>query len=81
MAKIQTGKNNKRMSDMKFKDIQALLTQNGYVQDRQVNGSHIKFINREKKHSVVVSGGMSKGSKVRFPIVQKVLKECGISYR
>ncbi len=83
MAKVQTGKSNRKMSDMKFKDLQKLLEINGYELMKTVNSTHAKFYNSSKNHSVVVSGnkGGTGGSKVHFPIVQKTLKACGIEWR
>lgn len=81
MAKKQKGKTNRRLSPMKFRDLRRILEENGYEIDRRTNSVHAKFTNKEKNHSIVVSGyegGRGRAGQVELPIVQKTLKECGI---
>lgn len=76
--KIKEGKikNNNRITDMKFKDLQKILESEGYFQVRRTNTTHMKFTNKEKNHSVVVSGVGS--NMVQMPVVQKTLKAIGL---
>lgn len=72
LALIKNGKMPK-VTDYRFKDFKTILEAYGYEQERFTNSVHVKFINPETKHFVIVS---SLGSKqVQFPIVQKILKE------
>ena len=65
-----------RITDMKFRDLQKILESEGYFVERRTNTTHMKFTNKKKNHSVVVSGSAS--GKVRYPIVQKTLKAIGL---
>ena len=81
MAKEQKGKTNRRITEMKFRDLRKILEDNGYVLERRTNSVHAKFTNKEKNHSIVVSGyesGRGRAGRVKYPIVQRTLKECGI---
>lgn len=72
---------NTRKTEMKFKDIKKILEQNNYFLERRANSVHAKFTNINTGHSIIVSGfegGKGRAGKVRYPIVCKVFKECGI---
>ena len=81
MAKKDKFKNNKRITEMKFKEVRKILEDNGYFIDRRTNSTHAKFTNKQKNHSVIVSGYVGGGSAqrtVKYPIVSKIFKECNI---
>lgn len=70
--KLQHG----RLSNVKFKDLQKILKEEGYELERRTNTTHAKFVNKSNGKSVVVSGWSS--GNVKMPIVQKTLKAIGL---
>lgn len=81
MAKEQKGKSNRRITVMTFRELRKILESHGYEITRRANSTHAKFENKETGHSVIVSGyeaGRGRQGTVKYPIVQKTLKACGI---